>query len=75
MNFPVYIFGIHPHLLLESLAYFIGLRVYLYTRNKDRIPLEKVSVASMAKVQLMVRNCLHTVRNRWLILNQTRKPM
>ncbi|MBT2654413.1 prolipoprotein diacylglyceryl transferase [Bacillus sp. ISL-18] len=31
----------HPHLLFESLAYFIGFRVYLYTRNKERIPLDK----------------------------------
>ncbi|PKR85483.1 prolipoprotein diacylglyceryl transferase [Heyndrickxia camelliae] len=41
MHFPVYIFGIHPHLLFESLSYFIGFRVYLYTRNKGRIPMEK----------------------------------
>ncbi|NRD78925.1 prolipoprotein diacylglyceryl transferase [Bacillus sp. BRMEA1] len=41
MKFPVFIFGIHPHLLFESLAYFIGFRVYLYTRNKERIPIDK----------------------------------
>ncbi|MFF2449702.1 prolipoprotein diacylglyceryl transferase [Neobacillus sp. NPDC058068] len=41
MNFPFYIFGIHPHLLLEALAYFIGFRVYLFTRNKERIPMDK----------------------------------
>lgn len=41
MEFPIYIFGIHPHLLFEGLAYFIGFRVYLYTRNKERIPMEK----------------------------------
>jgi phosphatidylglycerol:prolipoprotein diacylglycerol transferase len=41
MRFPFYILGIHPHLIFESLAYFIGFRVYLYTRNKDRIPLDK----------------------------------
>ncbi|WP_308162129.1 prolipoprotein diacylglyceryl transferase family protein [Bacillus sp. ISL-18] len=41
MHFPVYLFGMHPHLLFESLAYFIGFRVYLYTRNKERIPLDK----------------------------------
>lgn len=41
MKFPIYIFGIHPHLLFESLSYFIGFRVYLYTRNKERIPMEK----------------------------------
>jgi phosphatidylglycerol---prolipoprotein diacylglyceryl transferase len=41
MKFPFYIFGIHPHLLFESLAYFIGFRVYLYTRNKERIPIDK----------------------------------
>lgn len=41
MQFPIYIFGINPHLLFESLAYFIGFRVYLYTRNKERIPMDK----------------------------------
>lgn len=41
MKFPFYILGIHPHLLFESLAYFVGFRVYLYTRNKDRIPMDK----------------------------------
>jgi prolipoprotein diacylglyceryltransferase len=41
VHFPFYIFGIHPHLIFESLAYFIGFRIYLYTRNKERIPLDK----------------------------------
>ncbi|PWK06999.1 prolipoprotein diacylglyceryl transferase [Tumebacillus permanentifrigoris] len=45
MTFPIYIhlgpLSIHPHFLFESLAYFIGFRVYLYTRNKERIPMEK----------------------------------
>lgn len=41
MTFPVYILGIHPHFLFEFLAYFIGFRVYLYTRNKDRIPMDQ----------------------------------
>ncbi|MGJ7913174.1 prolipoprotein diacylglyceryl transferase [Neobacillus sp. LXY-1] len=41
MHFPFYIFGIHPHLLFESLSYFIGFRVYLYTRNQERIPMDK----------------------------------
>lgn len=43
MSFPVYIhlggWAIHPHLLFETLAYFIGFRVYLYTRQKGRIPM------------------------------------
>jgi len=45
MEFPVYIdvgpFSIHPHLLFETLAYFIGFRVYLYTRRKDYIPFDQ----------------------------------
>ena len=45
MDFPVFIkvgpLSIHPHLLFETLAYFIGFRVYLYTRNKGRIPFDK----------------------------------
>ncbi|WP_251549196.1 prolipoprotein diacylglyceryl transferase [Neobacillus muris] len=40
MHYPFYIFGIHPHWLFESLAYFIGFRVYLYTRSKERIPMD-----------------------------------
>lgn len=41
MNFPFYFFGIHPHFLFESLAYFVGFRLYLFTRNKERIPMDK----------------------------------
>jgi phosphatidylglycerol:prolipoprotein diacylglycerol transferase len=45
MTFPYYLhFGpvtLHPHLVFESLAYFIGFRVYLYTRNRDRLPLQQ----------------------------------
>jgi phosphatidylglycerol:prolipoprotein diacylglycerol transferase len=45
MEFPIFIkigpVSIHPHLFFETLAYFIGFRVYLYTRNKDRIPFDK----------------------------------
>ncbi|MBT2765355.1 prolipoprotein diacylglyceryl transferase family protein [Paenibacillus sp. ISL-20] len=37
MEFPVYVYlgswRIHPHVLFESLAYFIGFRVYLWTRR------------------------------------------
>ena len=36
MSFPVYIpigpWRVHPHLLFESLSYFIGFRVYLALR-------------------------------------------
>ncbi|RLQ94477.1 prolipoprotein diacylglyceryl transferase [Falsibacillus albus] len=42
MDFPVWIhlggFRFHPHLVFETLSYFIGFRVYLWTRNKERIP-------------------------------------
>jgi len=45
MSFPVWIdlgfIKLHPHLVLEALAYFIGFRVYLYTRNKEKLPLQK----------------------------------
>jgi phosphatidylglycerol:prolipoprotein diacylglycerol transferase len=45
MTFPVWIkIGpvlIHPHFLFEALAYFIGFRVYLYTRDKKRMPMDK----------------------------------
>lgn len=41
MHFPFLFsigpFSIHPHLLMESLAYFIGFRIYLYTRSKKRL--------------------------------------
>lgn len=43
MNFPVYIhigeLAIHPHWLFETLAYFLGFRIYLWTRRKsDDVP-------------------------------------
>lgn len=45
MNFPFMIslgfIKIHPHLLFETLSYFIGFRLYLKLRRKERIPIEK----------------------------------
>ncbi len=45
MTFPIWIdlglFKLHPHVLFEALAYFIGFRVYLYTRRKERLPAVK----------------------------------
>jgi prolipoprotein diacylglyceryltransferase len=42
MTFPFYLqigsLTLHPHLVFESLAYFIGFRIYLLTRSKDRLP-------------------------------------
>ncbi|WP_055108077.1 prolipoprotein diacylglyceryl transferase family protein [Paenibacillus ihumii] len=41
MEFPVYIhigsWRIHPHFLFESLAYFIGFRIYVWRRKKSDI--------------------------------------
>ncbi len=42
MDFPVYIplgpWKIHPHVLFETLSYFIGFRVYLWTRRPSDMP-------------------------------------
>lgn len=42
MDFPVYLnlgfIKLHPHPVFELLAYFIGFRVYLHTRQKGRLP-------------------------------------
>ncbi|MDO3412185.1 hypothetical protein QWJ34_20650 [Saccharibacillus sp. CPCC 101409] len=42
MQFPVYIhlgpWSIHPHVLFEALSYFIGFRVYLWTRRPSSMP-------------------------------------
>ncbi|XEC94904.1 prolipoprotein diacylglyceryl transferase family protein [Paenibacillus tarimensis] len=42
MAFPVYIdigpWSIHPHVLFEALAYFMGFRVYVWTRTKGKMP-------------------------------------
>lgn len=42
MDFPVYIpigpWKIHPHVLFETLSYFIGFRVYLWTRRPSKMP-------------------------------------
>ncbi|SEG29669.1 prolipoprotein diacylglyceryl transferase [Paenibacillus sp. UNC499MF] len=41
MTFPVFInlgfIRLHPHLVFEALAYFIGFRLYLYTRSKEKL--------------------------------------
>lgn len=41
MTFPIWIdlgfVKLHPHTVFEALAYFIGFRVYLYTRNKEKL--------------------------------------
>lgn len=43
MTFPIWIdlgfIRLHPHAVFEALAYFIGFRVYLYTRSKDKLPI------------------------------------
>ncbi|MDQ6423576.1 prolipoprotein diacylglyceryl transferase [Paenibacillus sp. LHD-117] len=43
MTFPVWIdlgfARLHPHTVFEALAYFIGFRVYLLTRSKDKLPI------------------------------------
>ncbi|MFC0211813.1 prolipoprotein diacylglyceryl transferase [Paenibacillus chartarius] len=45
MTFPVYIhigpLTLHPHLVFEALAYFLGFRLYMWTRSKEKLPLEK----------------------------------
>jgi prolipoprotein diacylglyceryltransferase len=47
MTFPYMIsfgsFSVHPHLLFETLSYFIGFRLYLWLRrqDKDSLPLDK----------------------------------
>jgi prolipoprotein diacylglyceryltransferase len=45
MTFPYYIHlgpvTLHPHPVFESLAYFIGFRLYLLTRSKERLPFDK----------------------------------
>ncbi|MFJ7729198.1 prolipoprotein diacylglyceryl transferase [Neobacillus sp. NPDC097160] len=73
MDFPFYIFGIHPHLLLEALAYFIGFRVYLYTRNKERISIDKalwvvvgatLGAAMGSKILYWFENPVKTLENR-----------
>ncbi|KAM3100780.1 prolipoprotein diacylglyceryl transferase [Phormidesmis sp. 146-12] len=38
MNFPVYIWGIHPHFLFETIAYSVALRLSLRNFRKDIIP-------------------------------------
>ncbi|MBW5448838.1 diacylglyceryl transferase [Cohnella sp. CFH 77786] len=42
MEFPVYLpigpWKLHPHPVFEALAYFIGFRLYLWTRRKERLP-------------------------------------
>jgi prolipoprotein diacylglyceryltransferase len=45
MTFPIWInlgfIKLHPHMTFEALAYFIGFRVYLHTRSKEKLPPEQ----------------------------------
>jgi phosphatidylglycerol:prolipoprotein diacylglycerol transferase len=45
MHFPFWInlgfIKLHPHVVFETLAYFIGFRIYLYTRNKEKLPVQQ----------------------------------
>jgi phosphatidylglycerol:prolipoprotein diacylglycerol transferase len=45
MEFPFYLpigsWKLHPHPVFEFLAYFIGFRLYLWTRRKERLPAAK----------------------------------
>jgi phosphatidylglycerol:prolipoprotein diacylglycerol transferase len=45
MTFPFWIhvgfIKLHPHAVFETLAYFVGFRVYLYTRNKEKLPVNQ----------------------------------
>ncbi len=41
MDFPVYIFKIHPHIFFETLGIFIAARLYFYTRKKSRMNAEQ----------------------------------
>ncbi|RAP75794.1 diacylglyceryl transferase [Paenibacillus montanisoli] len=45
MTFPVWIdlgfIKLHPHAVFEAMAYFIGFRVYLHTRSKNKLPIQQ----------------------------------
>jgi len=45
MTFPIWInlgfIKLHPHTVFETLAYFIGFRIYLYTRTKGSLRIEQ----------------------------------
>lgn len=76
MTFPIWIdlgfARLHPHLVFETLAYFIGFRVYLWTRRKDKLSREKsiwiivgaiLGAAIGSKVLYWLEDPIMTVRN------------
>lgn len=55
MEFPVYLpigtWNLHPHTLFESLAYFIGFRLYLRMRRSERLsPLHALWIVTAAAI-------------------------
>jgi prolipoprotein diacylglyceryltransferase len=88
MTFPYYIHlgpvTLHPHLAFESLAYFIGFRLYLWTRSKEKLPFEQsmwiivaavLGAAAGAKALYWLENPLLTVSHwhdiRYLLEGKT----
>ncbi|OXM83853.1 prolipoprotein diacylglyceryl transferase [Paenibacillus rigui] len=76
MTFPIWInlgfTKLHPHILFEALAYFIGFRVYLMTRSKDKLPVEQgmwvivgaiLGAAVGSKVLYWLEDPLKTIEN------------
>lgn len=76
MTFPVFInlfgFHIHPHLFFESLSYFIGFRIYLWFRVKERLPKKYIvyiiagaimGAAIGSKLLFWLENPLWTIRH------------
>lgn len=76
MSFPVYIplgaWQLHPHVVLEALAYFIGFRVYLLTRSKSAMsPLQGLQVIAGAAVGAAIGSkLLFFLENPWLTAAQ-----
>jgi phosphatidylglycerol---prolipoprotein diacylglyceryl transferase len=76
MTFPIWInlgfIKLHPHAVFEALAYFIGFRVYLYTRSKDKLPIAQgmwiivgaiLGAAIGSKVLYWLEDPLRTMEN------------
>ncbi|SFJ83037.1 Prolipoprotein diacylglyceryltransferase [Paenibacillus sp. UNC496MF] len=76
MTFPIWVdlgfIKLHPHAVFEALAYFIGFRVYLYTRSKDKLPIVQgmwiivgaiLGAAIGSKVLYWLEDPLRTIEN------------
>ncbi len=64
MSFPFYIFHIHPHVFFEILGMFLGVRLYFWMRQKNRVEGEQnfIIIICMILFSFVFSRLLHIIQ-------------